>query len=213
MDWILKLSEWLEDNIARLRRLSQRYPTSFRIGVVSFAFGALAFGIYRGFSFYTFHQPTVVIAEYLTAINEGRWSDVHVLLASDLARGWPEAEMQKSYDGFVSHQSIRTELSSNNHDAVGAWVFGALYSDVTSHYRIQLRHEDLYEPRRYTDTLWAQIINRDKFDRLRSSPDSDPMRFTIVEVGRWRLQRNGLRWRIASWERVSATESNTDGPN
>src|SRR5438445_13636569 len=102
--------------------------------------------------------------------------------------------MQKTY-GSASHGNIRIELASNNsHGALGTWIFTEMYYDVAVDYQIQLRPEHVDDRRHYIDTLWAQIINRDRFERLRTSPKSEPMTFTIISVRRWKLQRNGLRW-------------------
>jgi hypothetical protein len=156
---------------------------------------------------YVLIRPQAILQQYFTAINRSDWPATHHLLDDHLKPWEPKKKMPKSFEGFIKQTPSSIVPAPGSRNPFVVWFRGHVDYEVTNTFEVSLSHDDLEKIRqstsqrselRYEDTLWAQLIDGDRYEKLKEGPleGGGVITFKRIRVGLFSLTRRGLSWGI-----------------
>jgi hypothetical protein len=200
---IVKIIEWLIENLSKLVRICQRHPKS--------AFTTCAFILlYLLLEMYVLYQPFLAIYGYIGAVDERNWDEARSYLTRRLKVAWSKDEMIEQYRGAKAHNRPNVDATEDRPNFIKAWLRKDLYYSLKVDYQVLLRADDLAtqeaRQRNRENILWAQLRSPDEYNKLSEGKVSGPITFTIQSVRTFKMVRCGILSKIDEFAtRVSDT--------
>ena len=200
MDTLLKLVEWLLD---RYGQLSTNYPRVTRtmewalVCVVGIGIAHCLFALY------VLNAPRLTVHSYFAALNKREWADASRLLAP-IHAGMDAAWLEANYLGFAGHENLTTSLASDQ-SAIDVFLNDRIRYNVTYEFHVTIAHDDVDNPDRRGDVLWAEIVDAGRLNELRNNPKATPIHLRTQQTKLCTLERyNGRGWLMVDyWTRVT----------